>query len=179
MRMLLQEAKDRFKAIKDVGGDPREFTYVDSEDPEFRGVVKNPLCSFWSEALSKAWKGVDLVELLGGSTRQPSFEIGSVHKVEYDERIGYIPLPDGQYQRDKDGKYFLVTKEMKNRKVKVETKDSYSVYKDPTTGIHWAEGICSDCHQEVTRLKVHGNSRLCPSCLKKQQSRGQLGGTTQ
>lgn len=143
MRMLLEEAKDRFKAIRDIGADSREFTYVDSEDPEFRGVVKNPLCSFWSEDLSKAWSGVDLVELLGKGARQPSFDMGPRPKVEYAERIGWIPLDGDNYQKGEDGKYFMVTREMKERKEKVEGRDfensSYAVFKDPTTGIHWIE----------------------------------------
>lgn len=61
MRALLEEAKGEFRAIKDTGGDPRGFTYVDCEDPEFAGMMRNPLCSFWTEDLSKAWSGVDTI----------------------------------------------------------------------------------------------------------------------
>lgn len=52
---LLTEAKERFEALSDMGADPKQYTYVDSEEPEFRGMMKNPLPSFWSTELSKAW----------------------------------------------------------------------------------------------------------------------------
>lgn len=61
MRALLEEAKGEFRAIKDASGDPREFTYIDCDDPEFAGIMRNPLCSFWTEDLSKAWSGVDTI----------------------------------------------------------------------------------------------------------------------
>ena len=38
----------------------RKFAYVDSEDPEFRGIMENPKPSFWSEELSKAWAGLEV-----------------------------------------------------------------------------------------------------------------------
>ena len=56
---LLLEARHKFKAIAKKGGDVREYTYIDSEEPEFRGLLSNPLCSFWSEELSCAWAGTD------------------------------------------------------------------------------------------------------------------------
>ena len=51
---LLTEAKRKFNTIK---GDKRKFAYVDSEEPEFRGVLQNALPSFWNEEISKAWAG--------------------------------------------------------------------------------------------------------------------------
>lgn len=56
-KALLVEAR---RAIRAERGDPREWAYVDSEEPEFRGVLKNELPSFWSEELSMAWRGVAL-----------------------------------------------------------------------------------------------------------------------
>lgn len=57
---LLLEAKGKFKTVADMGEDTRKYTYVDSEEPEFRGLLVNPLCSFWSEELSCAWAGTDI-----------------------------------------------------------------------------------------------------------------------
>lgn len=55
---LLLESKEKFKTIVDIGKDKRQYTYVDCEEPEFRGLLPNPLCSFWSEDLSCAYAGV-------------------------------------------------------------------------------------------------------------------------
>lgn len=63
-RELLIKAKQEIKAQK---GEKRSFTYVDSEEPEFSGLMENGLPSFWSEELSKAWRGV-IVERLEGVT---------------------------------------------------------------------------------------------------------------
>jgi len=60
---LLAEAKDKFNTIKQMGGDRRGYTFVDSEEPDFRGLMPNGLPSFWSEELSKAWANVDTSEL--------------------------------------------------------------------------------------------------------------------
>jgi len=54
---LLWKAKAAFKQVPD---DHRGWTYVDSEEPEFEGLLGNPLPSFWSEDLSKAWRGIPL-----------------------------------------------------------------------------------------------------------------------
>lgn len=75
-RELLSEAKGKFKALADMGANPKEFTFVDSEEPEFRGALRNPLPSFWCDELSKAWAGVDTLALgsnqpdMFGKTRQ-------------------------------------------------------------------------------------------------------------
>lgn len=52
---LLLEAKGKFKTVADMGQDKRAFTYVDCEEPEFRGLVPNGIPSFWSDKLSCAW----------------------------------------------------------------------------------------------------------------------------
>ena len=54
-RELLVKAKREIRAQK---GERRSFTYVDSEEPEFEGLMENALPSFWTEELSKAWRGV-------------------------------------------------------------------------------------------------------------------------
>jgi len=59
MKGLLERAKEKFKTIREMGNDVREFVFVDSEEPEYQGIMKNKLPSFWSEDLSKAWAGTD------------------------------------------------------------------------------------------------------------------------
>ena len=61
-RSLLEKAKQELQAQP---GKRYKWTYVESEEPDFQGVLKNPLPSYWSEDLSKAWGGVSLKE---GST---------------------------------------------------------------------------------------------------------------
>jgi len=56
---LLTEAKDNFKTIEKTGGDKRGYTFIDSEEPDFRSLMPNNLPSFWSNELSKAWANVD------------------------------------------------------------------------------------------------------------------------
>jgi len=57
MKGLLETAKEKFKTIKEMGNDVREFVFVDSEEPEYQGIMRNPLPSFWCDDLSKAWAG--------------------------------------------------------------------------------------------------------------------------
>lgn len=52
-RQLLLEAKEKL-ANRD-----QRFSYVDSEEPEFRGILENPLPAFWAKELSKAWAGLE------------------------------------------------------------------------------------------------------------------------
>ncbi len=60
MRDLLTTAKQKFKALQELGEDTRAWTFVDTEKPEFQGMVKNELVPFWSDELSEAWAGVDV-----------------------------------------------------------------------------------------------------------------------
>ena len=59
-RMERAEVKDMtreaFTAFRRLSGDRRSFSYVISEG--FQGMMQNPPPSFWSEDLSKAWRGV-------------------------------------------------------------------------------------------------------------------------
>jgi hypothetical protein len=59
MKDMLTGAKTKFKALQDLGEEPRAWTWVDSENPEFQGMARNDLPKFWSDDLSKAWSGVD------------------------------------------------------------------------------------------------------------------------
>lgn len=86
MRELLTEAKAKFKGLQEIGEDARAYTYVDCEKPEFRGMVKNDLPSFWlkvmlpdgTSALSKAWTDVDVdtgdIDLPIFARKQPTTE---------------------------------------------------------------------------------------------------------
>ena len=58
LRELLTEAKGEFRRLAEDSEDRRAYTFVESEEPEFRGMLTNPLPSFWSDELSKAWAGV-------------------------------------------------------------------------------------------------------------------------
>lgn len=59
MKTLLETAKKRFQKIKKRGDDIREYVFVDCEEPDFQGMMQNGLPSFWSEDLSKAWRGTN------------------------------------------------------------------------------------------------------------------------
>lgn len=52
-RSLMEEAMAAFKTIPE--GERTKFAYVDSEDPDYRGMMANGLPTFWSEELSTAW----------------------------------------------------------------------------------------------------------------------------
>ena len=73
-RQIEQGSKDKYfrelllKAKREIGaqkGEKRSFTYVDSEEPEFEGLMENTLPSFWTEKLSKAWRGVNIGQIEG------------------------------------------------------------------------------------------------------------------
>ncbi len=57
LRDILLKAKEKYDTIKELGGDVREYVFVDSEDPDFQGIMKNGTPSFWTEELSCAWAG--------------------------------------------------------------------------------------------------------------------------
>lgn len=58
LRELLAEAKRAFKQLVENSEDTKAYTFVESEEPEFRGMLWNPLPHFWSDDLSKAWAGI-------------------------------------------------------------------------------------------------------------------------
>jgi len=57
MAQILGEARKKFDSLSEIGEDERKYTYVDSEEPEFQGLLQSGLCSFWNEELSKAFAG--------------------------------------------------------------------------------------------------------------------------
>lgn len=54
-RLLLEAARREIRVIE---GERRGWTYVDADDPEFRGLMENPLPTFWTDGLSTVWRGV-------------------------------------------------------------------------------------------------------------------------
>lgn len=86
---LLSEAKGKFKIMADAGEDVRRYTYIDSEEPEFRGFLSNSLCSFWSEELSRAWAGTGGESICPQCRRKVSRLIGglciSCYRLSLDE----------------------------------------------------------------------------------------------
>lgn len=60
MKDVLTEAKQKFVALQEIGEDTRAWTFVDTEKPEYQGMVKNDLVPWWSKELSEAWAGVDV-----------------------------------------------------------------------------------------------------------------------
>lgn len=113
-RELLVEAKDKFKALEQMGADKRKYTFVDSEDPDFRGILQNDLSSFWGEELSKAWAAVDLEDVTQKQAKSPvATESGEeTTKEYYDTKIGHL-FPEGitdeilDILMDYDGAYNL------------------------------------------------------------------------
>jgi hypothetical protein len=55
---LLTQARQK---IREQPGNRKRYTYVDCEEPDFRGILINSLPRFWSEDLSKAWANVDML----------------------------------------------------------------------------------------------------------------------
>ena len=109
MRRLLEEAKERFRVLRESGADVREWAYVDSEQPEYRGLLRNPLPTFWSEDLSRPWAGVDT--LPAGPPRQPPL-LELPLPPPGRPRLGWLP--------PRLDLVYPVTEEMRRRRRKVE-----------------------------------------------------------
>lgn len=63
-----EEALAAFKKIP--AEDRCRFTFIDSEYPDFRGLMENTLPSFWSEEISVAWGQKKPEDESGGSSRK-------------------------------------------------------------------------------------------------------------
>ena len=83
-RQLLTEAKEKFEALTDLGANGKEYTFVDSEEPDFRGALRNSLPTFWSDDLSKAWAGVDSL------ANQPDL-FGALGKAKTKQSYAHLP----------------------------------------------------------------------------------------
>jgi hypothetical protein len=116
MRDILTEAKQKFKILQEMGEDTRAYTFIDTEKPEFQGMVKNELVSWWSQELSEAWAGVD-VETQEPFTTRKSPSIIDMFKArdtdfethdQYFDRIGVPQDPALRELIDRlDGEYLL------------------------------------------------------------------------
>jgi len=136
MKNLLEEAKEKFKAVRDIGADVREFVYVDCEEPEFRGLLRNSLCTFWNDELSRAWSGVDTIELENTTAKQLSFDRAVLPRVEY----------KGWLKDDADRKaIYPISPEMMKRAREVERHyfdaHGWVEMEDPITGIVWLKQV--------------------------------------
>lgn len=83
---LLEDAKAQIEA---KGGDPCRWTYVDSEDPDFSGLMSNPLPSFWSQDLSTAWKGVPILDR---GTKPKGLDINNLSLQDARRILGLPPI---------------------------------------------------------------------------------------
>jgi hypothetical protein len=54
---LMTESLENCKALEAIGENSREWALVDNLDPDYHGMARNGLPSFWTDDLSKAWKG--------------------------------------------------------------------------------------------------------------------------
>lgn len=127
---LLIEAKEKFETLCDMGADPREYTLVDSEEPEFRGMLRNPLPGFWTEELSKAWAGVDTL-----AKRQP--DLFAPPALEYGRKIGW-------HADDPKAKVrYTVTPQMKRQALVIERHEFEGslalIMEHPATRIRWVD----------------------------------------
>ena len=132
-RELLVEAKERFEALQDMSKNPKEFTYVDSEEPEFRGMLRNPLPDFWSEELSKAWAGVNNLEpdLFGYGEQQDLL-------VRYNIKGWRVDDPEMKA-------VYPVSPEMEKRAILIEEhpfqRSGYIIMEDKETKIRWVKQV--------------------------------------
>ena len=132
---MMQKAEERFSELPS-SDDIVKNTYVVAPRIRWQGMLANPLPLFWSQELREVMpKPKSSYNKLGLKMPAP--------QARYSERIGSKRLPDGTYQKAEDGKYFWVTPEMRQRAVKIETKEFaksiYYIYKDPITDVQWID----------------------------------------
>jgi len=136
MSQILNEARRKFDSLAEIGEDERKYTYVDSEEPEFQGLLQSGLCSFWTEELSKAFAGNVPEQEQGKSPQQLTLP-------ERGDRIGWMVDENGEPVKDENGEYFPVNSQMRKRAVVLEeynfSKSRYMVKLDPITDVRWIE----------------------------------------
>ena len=130
---LLSEAKERFEVLADMGLNPKEFTFVDAEEPEFRGMLKNPLPDFWCEELSKAWAGVNNLE--------PDLFSPGAEPL----KVGYHSLRGWYADDPKMRTIYPITPEMEKRARVVEEhpfeNSGYAIMEDAQTRVRWVKRV--------------------------------------
>lgn len=81
------------QALAGIAGDKRPWSYVFSDD--FEGMLENPLPSFWSEELSRAYAGISLIpEAITAEQEMsvlfPQSEWKLINTYEFSKRTSYI-----------------------------------------------------------------------------------------
>ncbi|MBW2673835.1 MAG: hypothetical protein JRD89_10550 [Deltaproteobacteria bacterium] len=132
-RALLSEAKEKFEALADMEAEPRAYTFVDSEEPEFRGMLQNPLPSFWSDELSKAWAGVDTLS-------EPQLELFRPPSLEYGRKVVAWHADDADMRL-----CYVVTPQMEREAIVVEEhqfdQSCYLIMEHPPTRLRWVRQV--------------------------------------
>lgn len=82
VRKIMEEVKQEFSKLP--RDEVKKSTYVISDG--WRGFMRNPLPSFWSEELSEAWSGIDLQEKQGSEAEKREKTTGNEVKT-YPERL--------------------------------------------------------------------------------------------
>lgn len=127
---MMRRAEERFNEVAPPNWQPTEeqlqpievmrHTYVVAPRIRWQGLLTNPLCTFWSKELSKAWSGTEI-------ERQKSKEVDLFHY-----RHGLVAT---------DGKTPITT-EMRRRGILIEKIDMTPpnrIYLDPWTNLRWVE----------------------------------------
>ena len=112
---LLTEAKEKFQTIADMGKDVRQFTFVDSEEPEFHGLISNNLPAYWCDDLSCAWGRAGSSKEIDGPAQSEMTTSGLM------DCTGKIPVTDRMLARA------IVYKDEAGTKTML----------DPSTNVYW------------------------------------------
>jgi len=133
-KALLTEAKERFESLRELGANTKQYTFVDSEVPEFRGILPNPLPSFWTDALSKAWANVDTT--IATKPEAPQLELFQPQLGK--PRAWHADDPEKQIK-------YVVTPQMEREAVAVEEhlfdNSGYVIMEHPPTRLRWVKQI--------------------------------------
>lgn len=117
LTQMLKEAEEHFSQITDT----YKFTYIHSIKLRWKGLLENPLPSFWSQELSEAFSGVKV-------------EIPHKDESIYSFWNYELLATDGKTP---------ITPEMRARRILVEemkfTRQTFRIYMDPITGLQWVE----------------------------------------
>lgn len=141
MKDMLTEARANFKSLESIGEDKRAWTYVDTEKPEYRGMVKNSLPPFWCTELSEAWADTDNTSIVG-STQSNLSVPGEIKGWKSDDPAKELTV--------------VVTPEMEKRAIKrggIDDKGNlvpepnyyqdfgYVVMEDPFAQVRWLKKV--------------------------------------
>ena len=129
---LLIEAKEKFESLGQLGANTREYTYVDSEVPEFRGFLQNPLPSFWSDGLSRAWEHLETF----ADTTAPELDLFVPKHGK--PRAWHVDDPGKEIK-------YRVTPQMEREAVVVEEhlfhNSGYVIMEHPPTRLRWVKQV--------------------------------------